>query len=85
MDDHFWPSIYPAIAIGVLLGLAYGGLALTVMGTLGGLLGGAGAYLLSAAIGLEDGIASLALLVGCSALGAYVLIALGKRMQSVKP
>lgn len=85
MDDHFWPSIYPAIAVGLLLGLAYGGITLTVMGTLGGLIGGAGAYFLSAAIGLDDGIASLVLLVACSALGAYLLIALGKRMQSVRP
>ena len=84
MDDHFWPSIYPAIAVGLLLRLAYGGLTLAVVGTLGGLIGGAAAYYLCAAIGLDDGIGSLVLLVGCSALGAYVFVALAKRMQSAK-
>ena len=81
MDDHFWPSIYPAIAVGLLLGLAYGGLTPALLGTLGGLLGGAGAYFLSAAIGLQDGIASLAALLGGAALGAYILITLGKRLS----
>ena len=81
MDDHFWPSIYPAIAVGLLLGLAYGGLTQALLGTLGGLIGGAGAYFLSAAIGLQDGIASLAVLLGGAALGAYVLITLGKRLS----
>jgi hypothetical protein len=82
MDDHFWPSIYPAIAIGLLLGLTYGGVRLASAGTLGGLIGGAGAYYLAAAIGLDDGIAALALLVACSSVGAYAVILLSKRLQS---
>ena len=85
MDDHFWPSLYPAIAVGCLLGLAFGGLRSIVLGTLGGSIGGAAAYFLAAAISLEDGIISLALLIACSALGAYALIALGNRMQNAKP
>jgi hypothetical protein len=82
MDDHFWPSIYPAIAVGLLLGLAYGGVRLASAGTLGGLIGGSAAYYLAAAVGLDDGIAALALLVGLSALAAYALILLSKLLQS---
>jgi hypothetical protein len=81
MDDDFWPSIYPAIAVGLLLGLAYGGLTRALLGTLGGLVGGAGAYLLSAAIGLQNGVASLAALLGGAALGAYIFITLRKRLS----
>jgi hypothetical protein len=80
MDEHFWPAIYPAIAIGILLGLTSGRLPLIAAAGLGGLAGGAAAYLLSAALGLESGVASLALLIGVAALFAYIFMAVGKRL-----
>jgi hypothetical protein len=84
MDEHFWPAIYPAIAIGLLLGLTSGRLPLIAAAGLGGLAGGAAAYFLSGALGLESGVASLALLIGVSALFAYVFIAVSRRLLPAK-
>jgi hypothetical protein len=76
MDDHFWPSLYPGLIVGGLLGLARGGLGAILAGAAGGVAGAAIAYFAMAGFGLDDGILSLAALVVGSVIGSYALTAL---------
>jgi hypothetical protein len=78
LGDHFWPAMYPGLVVGLLVGLSGGGIVSTLLGTVGGLLGAMALYFAFASIGLEDGIVSLAGLIGGAALGAYLLMRAGK-------
>ncbi len=80
LDDHFWPSMYPGIIVGLLLGLAGGGLVSTLMGGAGGLAGAFAMYVLVAWLGLQDGIVSLAALIGGAVAGGYVCALTGERL-----
>ena len=64
MDPHFWPSLYPGIIAGGLVGLAAGGFVATMLGACGGLAGAAAAYFAFAWLGVENDLASLAGLIG---------------------
>jgi hypothetical protein len=67
MNDHFWPSLYPGIIVGALVGLSRGGVIATLVGAAGGTVGAAAMYFVTARLGL-DGIVSLAgLIVGATA------------------
>ena len=72
MDDHFWPSLYPGMIIGILLGLSRGGVISTMAGAAGGTCGAAVMYFVVARLGLEEGIASLFALIAGATVGAYL-------------
>lgn len=74
IDDHFWPSIYPGLFIGIIYGLSAGGGLKVVSGLFGGMVGGIAAFLIVAKSGIEDGPLPLAFLIAVSALGAYLLV-----------
>ena len=73
MNDHFWPSIYPGMIIGGLIGLTFGGIVLVLVGVAGGTAGAAVTYLINAWMGMEDSIASLVALIGGATGGSYAL------------
>lgn len=81
MNDHFWPSMYPGIIVGLLLGLAGGGLLSTLAGAAGGLAGAAATYFLIAWLGLQDSVLSLAALVGAAAAAGYACALAGSRLS----
>ena len=72
MDDHFWPSIYPGIIVGALLGLSRGGLLSTLAGAAGGLVGGAAGYFVVGWLGVQNDILSLAALIASAMAAAYL-------------
>ncbi len=72
MGDHFWPSMYPGLIVGALLGLSRGGLLSTLVGAAGGLFGAAAAYLVLEWLGLEESALSLAALIVGAMAGGYL-------------
>lgn len=74
MDDHFWPSIYPGVAVGVLVGLAYSGTRNIMAGAIGGLLGAIACYFVTSALHVDEGLVSLLAFVVAAAAGAWALI-----------
>jgi hypothetical protein len=78
IDDHFWPSMYPGIAVGLLMGLAGGNLVSTTLGAAGGLAGAIVLFFVFAWLGFEDSILSLVGLIGGAILGAYLLMRAGR-------
>jgi hypothetical protein len=76
MNDHFWPSLYPGMIVGGLVGLTLGGFVSVLVGAAGGTAGAGAMYFATAWLGLEDSIASLAGLIGGAAAGSYALTAL---------
>jgi hypothetical protein len=80
MDDHFWPALYPGIIAGLLLGIAAGGFASTVLGACGGLIGAATVYFAFAWLGVDNDLLSLAGLIGGAVAGAQLLIVMRKRI-----
>jgi hypothetical protein len=71
MGDHTWPAIYPGIIVGLLYGLSLGGLWNPPLGALGGLAGGALTVMILPLLGLEQGLAPVAVMVILSVLGAF--------------
>lgn len=84
MDDHFWPAMYPAIAVGFLMGLAAGDALATVLGAAGGLVGAVGLYFVFGWLGLEESILSLLGLIGGAVAGAYLLMNAGRRIMHAR-
>lgn len=84
MDDHFWPSLYPGIGIGLLIGIAYGGWRNAILGSLGGLAGALPGYFAGAALGVEEEIAAFLLLVTAAALGAYAAVATHRWLSTAR-
>jgi|LNFM01.1.fsa_nt_gb hypothetical protein len=74
MGDHFWPSAYPGIIVGVMYGFATGGFKNALIGGVGGLIAAAAALLLLGDIVAGEGILPLAGLLGLSLAGAFVLV-----------
>jgi hypothetical protein len=83
MDHHFWPSLYPGIIAGALVGLAAGGVVSTMLGACGGLIGAAAAYLAFAWLGVENDFLSLVALLGGAVAGAQLLIVMRKRIFKI--
>jgi hypothetical protein len=83
MDPHFWPTLYPGIIAGGLVGLAAGGFVATMLGACGGLVGAAAAYFAFAWLGVENDLASLAGLIGGAVAGAQLLIVVRKRIFKI--
>jgi hypothetical protein len=84
MDDHFWPALYPAIALGLLLGLTGGSIVSTLLGGIGGLAGAAALYFAFASLGMQDSAVSFLGLLGGAAGGAYVLIKVWGRVTRAR-
>lgn len=79
MDDHFWPSLYPGLIVGALIGFADGGLLSTVLGAAGGLGGAYAAFYLVNLAGIEPGIVPLAaIIVGSAIASKATTFAVGK-------
>ena len=76
IPDHFWPAMYPGVIVGLLVGLAYRSVISTLIGAIGGLAGAIALFFIFAWFELEDTVVSLAGLIGGSALGAYLLLAI---------
>ena len=53
----------------------------TLLGAAGGLAGAMALYFVFSWIGIEEGIVSLAGLVGGAVVGAYLLMTIGKRLM----
>jgi hypothetical protein len=69
MDDHFWPSVYPGLIVGALIGLADRSILATILGAAGGLAGAFGAFYAVTMLAIEPGIIPLAAVI----LGAVVV------------
>jgi hypothetical protein len=72
MGDHFWPSMYPGLIVGALLGLSRGGLMSTLAGAAGGLAGAAATYFVIDWLGFQDSMVSLVGLLAGATTGAYL-------------
>lgn len=88
MDPHVWPSLYPAIVVGLLVSFASAGSLgwlKALAGMVGGLLGGSVAYFGLGALALGSGaIGSLGMLAASAAL-AWVFVKLICAQNSTKP
>ncbi len=74
MGDHFWPSAYPGIIVGVMYGFATGGLTAALIGGIGGLIAAALALITLGDIVAGEGLLPLAGLLGLSLAGAFVTV-----------
>ena len=81
MNDHFWPSLYPGMIVGGLVGLTFGGFISVLVGAAGGAVGAGAMYFLTTWLGLEDSILSLAGLIAGSIAGSYALATLLARFS----
>lgn len=84
MNDHFWPSLYPGIIVALLIGVATGGIFAILAGTVGGLIGSVGAYFLTAWLGLQDSVFSLAILLAGASAGGYLGAQAGARAAKLR-
>jgi Na+/melibiose symporter-like transporter len=72
MGDHFWPSMYPGLIVGALLGLSRGGLMSTLAGAAGGLAGAVATYFVVDWLGFQESVVSLLALVAGATAGAHL-------------
>lgn len=79
MDDHFWPSLYPGIIVGVLYGISAGGWRGITLGGVGGLIGATLAYFAVRWLAVPEGFVTLAASVIVAIAGAFAMITLGRR------
>jgi hypothetical protein len=70
MDDHFWPSVYPGLIVGALIGLADRSILATILGAAGGLAGAFGAFYVVTMLAIEPGIVPLAAIIIGSVVAA---------------
>ena len=75
IDDHFWPSIYPAIVVGLIYGFNAGRYLTAAAGAFGGMMGAIAAFIAIHRLGLDEGPLTLTALVASSLLGAYLAVA----------
>jgi hypothetical protein len=73
MDAHFWPSVYPAIIVGLLVGLGQGGFKNLLLGGIAGLVGGSGTLLALKAVGLNAGLLGSVITLAGGGLAALAL------------
>lgn len=74
MDDHFWPSLYPGLIVGTLIGLGARSVAGTLAGAAGGLGGAYLAYRAALALALPGDILPLAAVILGAAAGAKLVM-----------
>lgn len=79
MDDHFWPSLYPGLIVGALIGLADRSILATILGALGGLVGAFAAFTAVTFLEIEPGIVPLvAILIGSVVAAKLTTFAVAK-------
>jgi len=78
MGDHFWPSIYPAMAVGLLYGFTIGGIREALLGMTGALAAAYLGFVFMGGVLAEDGILPLAGLIGISLAGAVAVTQVAK-------
>ncbi len=78
MEAHIWPSLYPAIIVGLFVSLSTGAFSVIkmVVGGLGGLIGGAVAYFALAHVGAWHGAVGSISTMLAGALVAFVAVRL---------
>jgi len=83
MDAHLWPSLYPAIIVGVFVSVSWGEMsALRVFaGAIGGLVGGALSYFALSYLGLGTGPTGS---IGTMLTGALLAWGVVKTLDTVK-
>ncbi len=74
MDDHFWPSVYPGLIVGALIGLADRSILATLLGALGGLAGAFAAFYAVTMLAIEPGIIPLAAIIIGSVIAAKLTV-----------
>lgn len=74
MGDHFWPSVYPGIIVGLMYGLAVGGKLQAVVGAVGGFAAATLALATFGRILSQEGLLPLAGLLTASLLGAFLAV-----------
>lgn len=77
MDDHFWPAVYPGLAIGLIYGLYVGGWANAFLGAFGGIVVAALSFSIFTTFLSQDGLLPLGLLLVASLIGAICVVRLG--------
>ncbi len=85
MDNHFWPSMYPGLIVGILYGLSIRGVFNTAVATLGGLIGAAIAYEILPTTNLNDGLPGVVGLIAAALAGAHLLTNGVRRFASAPP
>lgn len=79
MDDHFWPSLYPGLIVGALIGLADRSILATILGAIGGLAGAFAAFTAVTFLAIEPGIVPLvAILIGSVVAAKLTTFAVAK-------
>lgn len=77
MGDHFWPSVYPAIAVGIIFGLSRGGVGNVVLATLGALVFAVTALRFATPIFSSESLTSTLALIAVALAGAFLASWLG--------
>lgn len=85
MDDHFWPSMYPGLIVGILYGLSLRGVSNTIIAAIGGVIGAAVAYEALTATNMNEGLPGVIGLCLAAFLGAYLLTNAVRRFASAPP
>lgn len=88
MGDHFWPSIFPAIAIGMLYGFSLGGAFNVLLGGVGAMITSVLAFVLFESALSAEGVLPMFALIGIAMAGAFIMthaIALLMRRGGVNP
>jgi ABC-type Mn2+/Zn2+ transport system permease subunit len=85
MGDHFWPSVYPGIAAGILLGFYLGGLRNIIVCAVGALVVAFLAFSVGTSFFAQDGLVPVLAMLGVSLVGAYGLSTIAGRRSSISP
>lgn len=79
MDDHFWPSVYPGLIVGALIGLADRSILATILGAIGGLAGAFAAFYAVTMLAIEPGLIPLAaVILGAVIVAKLTVLVVGK-------
>lgn len=77
MGDHFWPSIFPAIAIGLIYGYSRRGIRNIMLGGLGALIAAFVAFTVLEPVLAADGLFPMLALLAIALAGAFGMTRLG--------
>lgn len=77
MDDHFWPSIFPAIFAGALYGVSLGGAFNVLLGSVGACISSVLAFVLFEPVLSAEGVLPTLGLIGIAVAGAFLMTRVG--------
>lgn len=83
LDDHFWPSIYPGLIVGFLIGLSGRSLSKTLLGACGGLLGAFLVFYVITFFGVEEGIFPVLVIVVGAVLAAKLCLKASSKIKGI--